>query len=93
VAALAAQGYATFNDIINLEVEELAAIPGIDEPTATLLMEIIDELTVEIDEEWDEEAGGYVESGAQVVEGTAEGTTEGAVAEDGGAEEREPAEG
>ncbi|MFN2421241.1 MAG: transcription termination factor NusA [Gemmatimonadota bacterium] len=93
VTALAAQGYTTFNDIINLEVEELAAIPGIDEPTAALLMEIIDELTVEVDEEWDEEAGGYVESGAQTVERATEGATEGATAEDGRAEEREPAEG
>jgi transcription termination factor NusA len=85
VAALAAQGYATFNDIINLEAEELIAIPGIDEKTAALLMEIIDELTVEVDEEWDEESGGYVEAGAEFVEGGA--------AEHGAAEERESAEG
>jgi transcription termination factor NusA len=62
VQALAARGYTTFNDIINLEVEELTAIPGIDENAAELLMAIIDELTVEVDEEWDEEAEAYVEA-------------------------------
>jgi len=77
VQALAARGYATFNDIINLEVDELVAIPGIDERTAELLMEIIDELTVEVDEEWDEDAEEYVEAEpAEEEAGNAEVTAE-----------------
>ena len=66
VAALSARGYTTFNDIINLELEELVAIPGIDEAAAEQLMDIIDELTVEVDEEWDDEAEEYVEAGSEV---------------------------
>lgn len=58
--ALAAQGYRTFDDIINLEYEDLVAIPGIGEQTAELLMRVIDELTVEVEEEWDEEEGKFV---------------------------------
>jgi transcription antitermination factor NusA-like protein len=62
IGVLAAAGYRTFEDIINLEREDLMGIEGIDEATADVLMRMIDELTVEVDEEWDEEAGEYVES-------------------------------
>ncbi|HET6362666.1 MAG TPA: transcription termination factor NusA [Gemmatimonadota bacterium] len=62
VAALTAAGYRTFEDIINLEREDLLGIAGMDEATADVLMRMIDELTVEVDEEWDEETGEYVES-------------------------------
>jgi transcription termination factor NusA len=62
VEALSAAGYGTFEDIINLEREDLVAIPGIDDTTVDVLMRMIDELTVEVDEEWDEETGEYVES-------------------------------
>ncbi|CAN5807792.1 hypothetical protein BH20GEM1_BH20GEM1_16660 [soil metagenome] len=62
VTALSAAGYGTFEDIINLEREDLLAIPGIDDTTVDVLMRMIDELTVEVDEEWDEETGEYVES-------------------------------
>jgi transcription termination factor NusA len=62
VTALSAAGYGTFEDIINLEREDLIAIPGIDDTTVDVLMRMIDELTVEVDEEWDEVAGEYVES-------------------------------
>ncbi|HET6618037.1 MAG TPA: transcription termination factor NusA [Gemmatimonadota bacterium] len=62
VAALTAAGYGTFEDIINLEREDLLAVPGIDDTTVDVLMRMIDELTVEVDEEWDEEAGEYVET-------------------------------
>jgi transcription termination factor NusA len=62
VAALSAAGYGTFEDIINLEREDLIGVPGIDDTTVEVLMRMIDELTVEVDEEWDEVAGEYVES-------------------------------
>ena len=62
IAALTAAGYRTFEDIINLEREDLIGIPGIDDTTVDVLMRMIDELTVEVDEEWDEETGEYVES-------------------------------
>jgi transcription termination factor NusA len=55
-AALAAGGYRTFDDIINLEHDELSAIPGVGAETATKLVQLIDELTVEVDEEWEDEA-------------------------------------
>ncbi|HKY61432.1 MAG TPA: transcription termination factor NusA [Gemmatimonadota bacterium] len=54
-AALAAGGYRTFDDIINLEHDELSAIPGIGPETATKLVQLIDEMTVEVDEEWEDE--------------------------------------
>ncbi|MGH7557391.1 MAG: transcription termination factor NusA [Gemmatimonadota bacterium] len=59
-AALATSGYRSFDDIINLDYEELSAIPGIMPETATRLVQLIDELTVEVDEEWDEEEGDFV---------------------------------
>jgi transcription termination factor NusA len=77
VKALSAAGYGTFEDVINLEREDLRAVPGIDDTTVEVLMRMIDELTVEIDEEWDEETGEYVESESE------ESATE---AEEGGAE-------
>ncbi|HEY7472088.1 MAG TPA: transcription termination factor NusA [Gemmatimonadota bacterium] len=64
VAALAAAGYGTFEDIINLEREDLLGVAGVDDATVDVLMRMIDELTVEVDEEWDEEAGEYVEADA-----------------------------
>jgi len=83
-ALLAAHGYRTFNDIINLEHEDLAAIPGIGEETAESLMRIIDELTVEVDEEWDEEEGKFVLADAGSVDAASEegGAEEGATPED-----------
>ncbi|HEU4464624.1 MAG TPA: transcription termination factor NusA [Gemmatimonadota bacterium] len=69
VAALTAAGYRTFEDIINLEREELAAVAGIDAASVDVLMRMIDELTVEVDEEWDEEAGEYVESASEPAAG------------------------
>jgi transcription termination factor NusA len=73
IAALTAAGYGTFEDIINLEREELAAVADIDEKTVDVLMRMIDELTVEVDEEWDEEAGEYVEAEeAEAVTATSE---------------------
>jgi transcription termination factor NusA len=84
VGVLAARGFTTFNDIINLEYDELVAIPGMDQRTAELLMGIIDELTVEVDEEWDEEAEKYVEAEPEDAGGGSE--------EPERAEEPEPAE-
>jgi hypothetical protein len=65
VAALTAAGYRTFEEIINLEREELAAVAGIDAVSVDVLMRMIDELTVEVDEEWDDVAGEYVESASE----------------------------
>ena len=62
-AALASRGYRSFDDIINMDHEELAAIPGISPETATKLMSLIDELTVEVEEEWDDEEGDFVPAG------------------------------
>jgi transcription termination factor NusA len=73
VEALSAAGYGTFEDIINLEREDLVAIPGIDDTTVDVLMRMIDELTVEVDEEWDEATGEYVESPSDESEAGAEG--------------------
>jgi transcription termination factor NusA len=73
VVALSAAGYGTFEDIINLEREDLLAVPGIDDTTVDVLMRMIDELTVEVDEEWDEETGEYVESPSDESEAEAEG--------------------
>ena len=66
VTALSAAGYRTFEDIINLEREDLLGIAGIDDATVEVLMRMIDELTVEVDEEWDEESGEYVESSTEI---------------------------
>ncbi|MGH7564918.1 MAG: transcription termination factor NusA [Gemmatimonadota bacterium] len=63
-AALATGGYRSFDDIINLDYEELSAIPGITPETATRLVQLIDDLTVEVDEEWDDEEGDFVTSEA-----------------------------
>ena len=89
-AALAAHGYRTFDDIINLEYEDLVAIPGIGAETAELLMGVIDELTVEVEEEWDEEEGKFVlaEGGAAPESQPASGG-----GEDESAEPEEPAGG
>jgi len=58
--ALSTAGFRTFNDIIDLEREDLLGVEGVDEEAADVLMGVIDELTVEVDEEWDEEVGEYV---------------------------------
>jgi transcription termination factor NusA len=76
VVALSAAGYGTFEDIINLERADLLAIPGIDDTTVDVLMRMIDELTVEVDEEWDEETGEYVESPSDESAAEAEGEGE-----------------
>ncbi len=60
VRALEGAGYRTFEDVIDLELEDLTAVEGVDEAAAEVVMKFIDELTVEVDEEWDEEAGEYV---------------------------------
>jgi transcription termination factor NusA len=73
VAALSAAGYRTFEDIINLEREDLLGIAGIDDATVDVLMRMIDELTVEVDEEWDEETGEYVESPSEGAPGGEKG--------------------
>ena len=46
LAALEAAGYHTFLDIIDLEKGEFLSVPGLSEPEADRLLEIIDELTV-----------------------------------------------
>ena len=46
LAALAAAGYDTFLQIIDLERAEFLAIPGLGEPEADHLLKIIDELTI-----------------------------------------------
>ncbi len=79
VAALSAAGYRTFEDIINLEREDLLGIAGIDDATVDVLMRMIDELTVEVDEEWDEESGEYVESSSEGESAAAEGESDGEV--------------
>jgi transcription termination factor NusA len=62
VEAMANAGYKSFNDIIDLELEDLAAVPGMTQEAAELLTRVIDELTVEVEEEWDEDEGEYVPS-------------------------------
>jgi transcription termination factor NusA len=90
VTALSAAGYRTFEDIINLEREDLLAVPGIDDASVDVLMRMIDELTVEVDEEWDEEAGEFVE--AEATETSAAGEDAGPEGPaDGGDEEEEAA--
>jgi len=68
VEAMATAGYKSFNDIIDLELEDLAAVPGITKEAAELLTRVIDELTVEVEEEWDENEGEYVPSQPESVE-------------------------
>jgi N utilization substance protein A len=60
VEAMASAGYKSFDDIIDLELEDLAAVPGMTQEAAELLTRVIDELTVEVEEEWDEDEGEYV---------------------------------
>ncbi len=89
-AALATRGYRSFDDIINMDHEELSAIPGITPETATKLVSLIDELTVEVEEEWDEEEGGFVpagESGEAPAAGAEEPTAEEPTPEEPTAEE------
>jgi N utilization substance protein A len=51
---LAEAGFRTFEDIIDLEEEELLKVSGITPEAAKALMDLIQELTVEVDEEYDE---------------------------------------
>ncbi|MFN2382965.1 MAG: transcription termination factor NusA [Gemmatimonadota bacterium] len=70
-AVLAERGFRTFNDIINLEAADIEAMPGVSPEAAAALVRMIEELTVEVDEEWDEEAGAYIETGEVTDEGEA----------------------
>lgn len=94
-AALASRGYRSFDDIINMDQEELAAIPGISPETATKLMNLIDELTVEVEEEWDDEEGEFVPAGEAPETPPAEASAEVLEEEPASAEvlEEEPASG
>ncbi len=77
VEAMATAGYKSFDDIIDLELEELAAVPGMTQEAAELLTRVIDELTVEVEEEWDEDEGEYVPAEPESVESsTSEGASE-----------------
>jgi N utilization substance protein A len=58
VAVLEEAGYRTFNDIIDLEREDLVRLPGIASEEADRIMALLDELTT------DDESGG--ESGGQL---------------------------
>lgn len=55
LAALAAAGYTTFFDVIDLEREDLLRIPAIGPPEADQLVAVIEELTV-VEEEGEAEA-------------------------------------
>lgn len=74
---LAVQGYRTFDDIINLDAEDLAVIPGISAEAAEALMRVIDELTVEVEEEWDDEEGKFVTAPEEQVPADEEAREEG----------------
>ncbi|MFN2432190.1 MAG: transcription termination factor NusA [Gemmatimonadota bacterium] len=54
VTKLADAGFRTFDDILDLEEEELRAIPGLPPEAANVLVRLIEELTEEDDEEYDE---------------------------------------
>jgi transcription termination/antitermination protein NusA len=45
LAVLTAVGYRTFNDVLDLEADEIRAVPGMTEEMATRLLALIDELT------------------------------------------------
>jgi N utilization substance protein A len=55
VQGLAQAGYRTFDDIIDLDEAELQGVSGMTPEAAKMLMRLIEELTVEVDEEYDEE--------------------------------------
>lgn len=57
VENLAQAGYRTFDDIIDIEEGELLQVPGITPESAKVLMGLIEELTVEVDEEYDDDTG------------------------------------
>ena len=61
---LAQAGYRTFDDIMDLEEEDIRNIPGITPEASKVLMELIQELTVEVDEEYDEAEAPPAEGGA-----------------------------
>lgn len=52
--SLAQAGYRTFDDIIDLEESDLLQVPGVTPETAKVLMDLIEKLTVEVEEEYDE---------------------------------------
>jgi hypothetical protein len=82
VEAMATAGYKSFDDIIDLELEDLAAVPGMTQEAAALLTRVIDELTVEVEEEWDEDEGEYVPAEPESDEASASETISEAVAEE-----------
>jgi transcription termination factor NusA len=88
VEAMASAGYKSFDDIIDLELEDLAAVPGMTQEAAELLTRVIDELTVEVEEEWDEDEGEYVPTEPEPDEPS---TSEG-VSDTAGEDERPKAE-
>jgi predicted flap endonuclease-1-like 5' DNA nuclease len=53
---LAEAGYRTFDDIMDLEEGEIRGLPGMTPEAAKVLMDLIEELTVEVEEEYDEAA-------------------------------------
>jgi N utilization substance protein A len=56
VESLVAAGYQTFDDIMDLEEDELRALPGMTPESAKVLMDLIEELTVEVEDDYDEAA-------------------------------------
>ncbi len=56
VESLVAAGYNTFDDIMDLEDEELRGLPGMTPESAKVLMDLIEELTVEVEDDYDEAA-------------------------------------
>jgi hypothetical protein len=55
-AQLAEAGYRTFDDIMDLEEAELRALPGMTPEAANVLLGLIEELTVEVEDDYDEAA-------------------------------------
>jgi N utilization substance protein A len=66
VAVLEEAGYRTFNDIIDLEREDLVRLPGIASEEADRIMALLDELTT------DDESGADAAAGASAVSGGSE---------------------
>lgn len=54
VQRLADAGYRTFDDILDLDEADLLQVEGISPEAAKVLMDLINELTVEIEDEYDE---------------------------------------
>ncbi|MBA2563859.1 MAG: transcription termination factor NusA [Gemmatimonadetes bacterium] len=60
---LSGAGFRTFDDIIDLEEADILGVPGITPEAANVLMRLIEELTVEVDDEYDDAAGGGEDEG------------------------------